>query len=188
MITYTQEGTNGVVRVVETNIIRQTALAKGDKLYMTKNPEKYWLENMSGGNPHSRVRHLAVKFVGDEPVVVQVYMNQFSRVDRKTKKLVFPEDSVNRVLNDAGTKGFNKKFAGHFLEVEEVNEECLDYKYTATGARETDAEGNDLYTATRAFKFKVAAAKDVNDADMQKLIEQWMNDNLKEVEAENNEE
>lgn len=187
MVEFTEKGSGNVVHVIDNNIVRMSALAKGDQFYIPKNPT--WLADAMGTNPNARARVLAIEIIkGGEPIVKPIYYNQLSRVDRETKKLVY-SDAVNMAIHKGGNKAFDKLAAGKLLTVQEVNEEVNDFARDPNGNRLENEDKTPIFTKTKAFSFKVENAASIKDSDMQALIDAYIKENFEKVEtpdAENN--
>lgn len=173
-----QIGGDAILHIVENNIIPMSALEKGDRFYITKNP--VWLAEQRGTNSNSRAHVLAVFLVDDTMIVKPVYFNQLARVDRETKKLVMG-DKVNATTYRGGSKAFNKLAAGKILTVNEVNEDVNDFSYDQNGQRNLTEDGKPMFTKTKAFGYKVEDGKAINDAEATKAIEEYLKDNYVQI-------
>lgn len=173
-----QIGGDAILHIVENNIIPMSALEKGDRFYIPKNP--IWLAEQRGTNANSRAHVLAVFLVDNTMIVKPVYFNQLARVDRETKKLVM-SDKVNATTYRGGSKAFNKLAAGKILTVNEVNEDVNDFSYDANGQRNLTEDGKPMYTKTKAFGYKVEDGKGINDAEVAKAVEEYLKDTYVQI-------
>lgn len=178
VVNFKQIGGDAILHIVENNIVPMSALEKGDRFYIPKQPT--WLAEQRGTNANSRAHVLAVFLVDDTMIVKPVYFNQLARVDRETKKLVM-SDKVNVTTYRGGSKAFNKLAAGKILTVSDVNEDVNDFSYDQNGQRNLDEHGNQMYTKTRAFGYKVEDGKSINDAEAVKAINEYLKDTYVQI-------
>lgn len=175
MIEYVEKGTENAVHVLDTNVIRMSPIQKGDKFYVPKKP--IWLVNPTDTNPNARARVLVVEILDGGHNVKPIYYSQLCRVCRKGGKLAMP-DGVNTAVYKGGNKAFDRIAAGRMLTVKEVNEDVFDYKYDESGRRETNENGSPIFTPTKAYSFTITAAANIKDAEMQKLVDEYMAENF----------
>lgn len=183
MINYNIEkdapGLEVCVRELNTNIVRMSSLAKGDKFYIPKNPK--WLVDVTDTNPQARARVLAIELLADGTKQVRpIFYNQLCRQCRKGKALAFA-DQVNTAVSKGGNFAFNKIAGGKILEVVDTK---MVYEYVYDNGVRVQNEDGTYRTVENAiaYAFKISGAGNINDADMQNLINAYISENYAIVE------